>query len=70
MTPCEGYFRMSFALSEKAVQAAHASDLPAPVLAVIDAARKYAQGRGVRLEIRQPEDVRNVLRLAEIKMAS
>lgn len=70
MTPCNGNFLVSFALSEKAVKAAHESDLPTSVLKVIDSARKYAEGRGVRLEVRSAEDVRNVEKLAAIKMAS
>ncbi len=70
MTPCEGYFMASFALGEKAVNAAHESDLPASVLGVIDSAKKYAEGRGVRLEVRSAEDVRNVEKLAAIKMAN
>ena len=68
MTPCNGYFLASFALGEKAVKAAHQSNLPNAVLKVIDGARKYAEGRGVRLEIRSAEDVRNVEKLAIIKM--
>ena len=52
MTPCKGYFMASFALGEKAVKAAHESDLPVSVLGVIDSAKKYAEGRGVRLEVR------------------
>jgi hypothetical protein len=70
MTPCEGYFMASFALGEKTVKAAHESDLPVSVLRVIDGAKKYAEGRGVRLEVRSAEDVRNVEKLAVIKMAS
>jgi hypothetical protein len=70
MTPCQGYFMASFALGEKAVRAAHESDLPASVLKAIDSAKKYAEGRGVRLEVRSVEDVRNVERLAVIKMAN
>lgn len=69
MTPCKGYFLASFALGEKAVKAAHETDLPASVLAVIDSARKYAEGRGVRLEVRTAEDVRNIEKLAVVKMA-
>jgi hypothetical protein len=68
MTPCKGYFLASFALGEKAVKAAHESDLPASVLAVIDGAKKYAEGRGVRLEVRSTEDVRTIEKLAVIKM--
>jgi Protein of unknown function (DUF3788) len=70
MTPCKGYFMASFALGEKAVKAVHGSDLPASVLRVIDNAKKYAEGRGVRLEVRSAEDVRNVEKLAVIKMAN
>jgi len=70
MTPCKGYFLASFALGEKAVKAAHESDLPASVLAVIDSAKKYAEGRGVRLEVRSAEDVCNIEKLAVIKMAN
>jgi hypothetical protein len=70
MAPREGYFMASFALGEKAVKAAHESDLPVSVLKVIDSAKKYAEGRGVRLEVRSAEDVRNVEKLAVIKMAN
>jgi hypothetical protein len=70
MTPCKDHFMVSFALGEKAVAAAHKSDLPPSVLKVIDSAKKYAEGRGVRLEVRSVEDVRNVEKLAAIKMAN
>jgi hypothetical protein len=70
MTPREGYFLASFALGEKAVKTAHESDLPASVLKIIDSARKYAEGRGVRLEVRNARDVRNVEKLATIKMST
>jgi len=70
MTPCEGYFMASFALGEKVVKAAHESDLSASVLEAIDSAKKYAEGKGVRLEVRSAEDVRNVEKLAIIKMAN
>ena len=69
MTPCEGYFLASFALGEKAVKAAHDSDLPTSVLRVISA-KKYAEGRGVRLEVRNARAVRNVEKLAVIKMST
>ena len=70
MTPCKGYFMASFALGEKAVKAAHESDLPVSVLRVIESAKKYAEGRGVRFEVRSAEDVRNVEKLAIIKMTN
>ena len=68
VTPCKGYFLVSFALGEKAVQAAHEWGLPAQVLAVIDGAKRYAEGRGVRLEIKSAEDLVWVLKIADAKM--
>jgi hypothetical protein len=70
MTPCKGYFLASFALGEKAVKAARKSGLPASVLAVIEGARRYAEGRGVRLEVKTPKDVKDIEKLALIKMAN
>ena len=70
MTPCEGYFLASFALGEKAVQAARGSKLPASILHVIDSAPKYAEGRGVRLKVTTARDVRSIEKLAIIKMST
>ena len=70
MTPCEDHFLASFALGEKAVKVAHNSDLPTSVLKLIDGAKKYAEGRGVRLEVRNAKDVRHVEKLAVIKMST
>lgn len=70
MTPCHGYFVVGFALGQKAVDAANDSDLPQPVLDLIDDSHKYAEGRAVRFEVRCNEDLVNVLRIADIKMAS
>ena len=70
MTPRDGHFLASFALGEKAVKAAHEDDLPPSVLKIIDNAKKYAEGRGIRLEVRNGRDVRNVEKLAAIKMST
>lgn len=70
LTPCRGYLIAGFALGEKAVEAAHRSDLPASVLAAIDGARKYAEGRAVRIEVRKRADVAVVEKVAAAKMAS
>ena len=70
MTPCKKYFLAGFVLGEKAVKAAHQSDLPDSVLTTIDSARKYAEGRGIRIEVRTKKDLDNVKKLAVIKMAN
>jgi hypothetical protein len=68
MIPSQDHFIASFALGEKAVQAAHTSDLSDSVLTVIDNAPKYAEGRGVKLHVRSLQDVDNAEKLAVIKM--
>jgi hypothetical protein len=70
MTPCLDYFLASFALGEKAVKAAHAAGLPESILDAIDKAPKYAEGRGVRIEVRTLSEVAAIVTLAEIKMAN
>ena len=68
--PCDGCFRVSFVLGDKAVIAARASDLPKSLLKVISEARRYAEGTGVRLMIRKPEDLASVRKLVQIKLAN
>ncbi|UCC85024.1 MAG: DUF3788 domain-containing protein [Gemmatimonadota bacterium] len=69
MTPREGFFSTGFVLGERAVKAAHASDLSDSVLAMIDSAKKYVEGRGVRIEVRTKKDLDTTKKLAAIKMA-
>ena len=70
MTPLDGCFRIAFALGERAVQAAHQSDLSASVMNLIDSAPKYPEGRGVRMDVTSEKEVRVVEQLAAIKMAN
>lgn len=70
LIPQECYFTAAFAFGEKAASAARASDLPAGILAIIDSAPKYPEGRAVRIEVRAKKDVDAVTKLAAIKMAN
>jgi hypothetical protein len=70
MTPCMRHFLVGFTLGERAVHAAHESDLPDSVLSTIDGARKYVEGRGVRIEVKTKKDLDSVKKLAAVKMAN
>jgi hypothetical protein len=68
MTPQEGKFHVGLALGEKAVEAATGRGLQKPLLEIIDSSPKYAEGRGVRLEVNDEKHVDWSLELAAIKM--
>lgn len=70
MTPCRNHFLASFALGEKAAKAAHDNRLPGSILKIIDEAPKYAEGRGIRIQVKNAADVRNIVKLAVIKLAN
>ena len=69
MTPCAGRFRASLALGEKAAGAAPAAGLAAHLLRAIDEAPRFAEGRALRLEVRDSADVADVLAAAALKMS-
>ncbi len=70
LTPRAKHFVAGFALGEKAVRAAHDEGLPGWVLETIEAAPKYAEGRGVRLEVRVKKDLEGVKQVAAVKRAN
>jgi len=70
LLPREGYFLTAFVFGEKATGAVRASDVPAAVVTALNAARVYAEGRGIRLETRTTQDVATMKKLAAIKMAT
>lgn len=65
--PCQGCFRVSLVLGDKAVAAARASDLPKSVIQEIAGAKRYAEGTGVRLFVQTTADLEPVKQLVEIK---
>ena len=75
LIPQEKGFLAGVVLGEKAANAAGAAagpgetSLPAPILALLEAAPRYAEGRGLRLSVATSQDVASVLRLVALKMA-
>ena len=70
LAPCHGSFRVAFVLGDKAMEAARQLKLPKAVLKIIDEAPRYAEGTGVRLEIRARKDLAAVKKLAAVKLAN
>lgn len=70
MTPCIGHFLVSFALGEKAVREIARAGLPKHITDVIEAAKKYAEGRGVRFRVENGDDLEALEKIAAIKIAN
>ena len=68
MGPCDGCFRVSLVLGDRAVAAARASDLPKAVLKEIAGAKRYAEGTGIRLLVNSADDLAPIRTLVEIKL--
>jgi hypothetical protein len=70
LTPQKKCFLAGFALGEKAVKAAIAAGLPEDILKLVQEAPKYAEGRSVRIEVRNQRQNTGVKALAEAKMGT
>jgi hypothetical protein len=69
MTPGHRAFLASLALGERAVVAAREAGLPSAILEAIESAPRYAEGRGVRVEVRNSRLVPGLAALAAIKQS-
>lgn len=67
MTPGDAQLMVSFALGEKAVARAKLAKLPKALLDAIEAAPRYAEGRGVRILVTRLTQLPSLAALAEIK---
>ena len=68
LTPESGSFLVGVALGEKAIAKARTVGLPKAVEAIIDAAPKYAEGRGVRYRVKTARDLAAAKVLLRVKM--
>ncbi len=69
LIPQAKHFLAAVVLGEKAYRAAREAGLPPEVLAMLDAAKPYVEGRGIRWPVRAAKDVEVMLALAALKMA-
>lgn len=69
LLPRERGFLAAFALGEKACAAARAAGLREALLARVEGAPRYPEGRAVRFEVRTARDEADVLALTVLKLA-
>jgi hypothetical protein len=69
-TPLQGFFRLAFVFGDKAVAAVERSDLPEDIKNELKNARKYVEGRGLRIEVKSQKEVEHVKKLIDIKVGN
>jgi hypothetical protein len=71
LTPQAGRMLVGVVLGEKAIDRAQAAGFASrATMAVVDAAPRYAEGRGVRLEVRTDADLAIARELVRIKLGT
>ena len=70
VTPQEGKLLVGLVLGEKAVAAARDAGLAPALLAAIEAAPRYAEGRGLRIPVAEGDDLAGIERLVSLKAAA
>jgi hypothetical protein len=66
--PLKGSFQVSFVFGDKAVAVVEKSNLPKGLITELKNARKYAEGRGLRIDVKNSTDIENIKKLVEIKV--
>lgn len=68
--PCDRYFRIAFIFGDKAVKAIEESDLPPALIKEVKAAKRYPEGRALRIELKKQEQVKDIIKLTAIKISN
>lgn len=68
LTPQEGRLLAGLVLGGEAVAAAREAGLPPALLAQVEAAPQYAEGRGLRVEVSGADEVESLVRLVGLKV--
>jgi hypothetical protein len=68
LSPCQGSLHVLFILGDRAVTAARASKLSARATKLFDAAPRYPEGTGIRIEVASAKDLSLIKKLAKIKL--
>jgi hypothetical protein len=70
MGPRDGFIMVAFLFGDKGVDAVQESNLPQSIKDELRNAKKYPEGRGIRLQVKNKADLANIKILVDIKLAN
>lgn len=68
LLPREGFFKVAFVFGQKATDAIIESTITASIKELLKASKVYAEGRGIRIDIRDKSLIKDVNQLVDIKL--
>jgi hypothetical protein len=66
--PYDKYFIIAFVFGDKAVRAIEESDLPSKMIQELKNAKRYVEGRGLRIEVKKRAEVTKIVKLVAMKL--
>ena len=70
LLPRDRFFKVAFVFGQKATDRIMQSQISQPIKTELDSARIYAEGRGIRIDIRNDSLVNDLKNLIDIKIAN
>ena len=70
LLPQQGCFKAAFVFGQKAVDQVLQSEISKDIKTELQQARVYAEGRGIRIEVKDESIIPDLKRLVEIKLAN
>lgn len=70
LLPRNKYFKVAFVFGQKATDTILKSDISQDIRSELENARVYAEGRGIRIDIKNEEVLRDIHLLTDIKIAN
>ena len=69
LLPREKYFKVAFVFGQKAVDLILKSDVTESIKTELSLATKYAEGRGISIEVNDGSKIKDIKKLVDIKLA-
>jgi hypothetical protein len=69
LLPREKYFRVAFVFGQKATDRIMKSKIPETIKAELQEAKVYAEGRGIRIDVKDETIIQDIKELIDIKLA-
>jgi hypothetical protein len=70
LLPRDKYFKAAFVFGQKATDSIILSNISNDIKAELEAAKVYAEGRGIRIDVRDEEILLDIKKLIDIKLAN